>query len=91
MARGEKIPIPPRPWWHYALIVLFVALMIFTGISLYRSGASGWAWALWAVIFSILGTILYQTLTSKKNSSGGFSKGSFGGGFSGGGGASGSW
>lgn len=89
LARGEQPPIPPRPWWHYALIVAFVALMIGTIISLLQNGSSGWAWVFWGIVFSVLGTILYHLLTSRSSS--GFGGGSFGGGFSGGLGASGSW
>lgn len=92
MARGLELPKVSRPWWHYALIVGFVALLIFTVVSLIRGGASGWAWLFWALVFGLIGTLLYQMLASRSSSSGGgFSGGSFGGGFSGGGGASGSW
>ncbi len=93
MARGETIPTPPRPAWHYFAVVGFFGLMIFTVVSLIRRGSSGWAWLFWGVIFAILGSILYHVLTSsaRGGSGGGFSGGSFGGGFSGGGGASGSW
>jgi uncharacterized protein len=90
MARGEKIPVPPRPMWHYLVVVGFVGLVIFTIFSLIRRGSSGWAWLFWGAIFAILGVLLYKMLTSR-GGSGGFSGGSFGGGFSGGGGASGSW
>ncbi|MCA9180314.1 MAG: hypothetical protein KDA51_02655, partial [Planctomycetales bacterium] len=61
-----------------------------TIVSLVRNGSSGWAWVFWGVVFAILGTILYQVLTSR-GSSGSFGGGSFGGGSSGGGGATGSW
>lgn len=91
MARKLELPTRPRPWWHYALVVGFVALAIFTIVSLVRNGSSGWAWVFWGVVFSILGAVLYEMLTSKGNGGGGFSGGSFGGGSSGGGGATGSW
>lgn len=95
MAEGLALPAPPtkpRPWWHYALIVAFVGLAIFTVISLIRRGSSGWAWLMWAAIFGLIGYMLYQFLqSSRRSGGGGFSGGSFGGGFSGGGGASGSW
>jgi uncharacterized protein len=93
MARGLELPKKPRPWWHYLLIVAFVGLAIFTIVSLIRRGASGWAWILWAAVFSLVGYLLYSFLTRSSSSSdgGGFSGGSFGGGFSGGGGATGSW
>jgi len=92
MGRDLELPRVPRPWSHYALVIGFIGLAVFTAVSLFRRGASGWAWILWGVVFSVLGTILYSMLTSSGNSSGGgYSGGSFGGGFSGGGGASGSW
>lgn len=85
-------PTPARPWWHYLLIVGFTLLAVFTGVSLYRRGASGWAWIFWAGLFTVVGMVLYQMLrNSGSGGSGGFSGGSFGGGSSGGGGASGSW
>lgn len=89
MGRKLELPTSPRPWWHYALVVGFVGLGVFTIVSLVRNGSSGWAWVFWAFVFAILGTILYQMMTSRN--SGGSSGGSFGGGSSGGGGATGSW
>lgn len=92
MARKLELPTVPRPAWHYLAMVGFIGLAIFTIVSLARRGASGWAWAFWAVVFAVIGTILYQMLTQRSsNSGGGFRGGSFGGGFSGGGGATGSW
>jgi len=91
MGRKLELPTRPRPWWHYALVVGFIGLAIFTIVSLVRRGASGWAWIFWGVVFAIVGTILYQILTSRGSGGGGFSGGSFGGGSSGGGGATGSW
>lgn len=91
MARGEKIQPPPRPWWHYGLVALFGVLLVGTAINLAQSGASGWAWAFWAAIFTVLGFLLHALLTNSGGSRG-YSGGSFGGGgFSGGGGATGSW
>ncbi len=89
MGRKLELPTRPRPWWHYALVVGFISLAIFTIVSLVRRGSSGWAWIFWGIVFAIVGTILYQMLTSRD--SGSFSGGSFGGGSSGGGGATGSW
>jgi len=86
MGRKLEIPTQPRPWWHYALVVGFIGLALASAVSLKRSGASGWAWALWGLVFSVLGYLLYQMLTSQGGRSG-----SFGGGSSGGGGATGSW
>lgn len=88
------------PEWVPIAVVMLVGVGIFTAVSLYRSGASGLAWAMWAAIFAILGAILYSMATSNRHrgggyfgggGGGGFSGGSFGGGFSGGGGSSGSW
>ncbi|QDS89931.1 hypothetical protein EC9_41330 [Rosistilla ulvae] len=91
MARKLQLPTRPRPWWHYALVVGAIGLGIFTVVSLVRNGSSGWAWLFWGAVFTVLGVILYQLLTSRGGSSGGFGGGSFGGGSSGGGGATGSW
>ena len=89
MANGETVEPPPRPWWHYGLVVLVVILVIFTIVSLIRRGSSGWAWLFWAAVFRLLFIcslgLLLQTIVD------GFGGGAFGGGFSGGGGASGSW
>lgn len=93
MARGEVIEPPPRPLWHYGLALAFVALMAASAASLAKSGASGWAWVFWGIVFSVLGWVLWTILTSpaRSSSGGSFGGGSFGGGFSGGGGATGSW
>ncbi len=92
MARGQRLPMPPQPWWHYALGMAAMGLMIFTIISLIRRGMSGWAWLFWGALFGVIGYVLYSMLSNAGQSSGGgFSGGSFGGGFSGGGGATGSW
>lgn len=90
MARGLELPAPVRPWWLFPAIAVGIGLMIFTVVSLIRSGASGWAWLFWAAIFGVIFFILIQML---RNSGGGagFGGSSFGGGFSGGGGATGSW
>jgi hypothetical protein len=75
------------------------ALLLWTVLSLLRSGSQGYAWGFWSVIFSILWTMLSWVFSSRhhhhgwgSHSSGG-SWGSRGGGgsSSGGGGASGSW
>ena len=92
---GQGQHRPQTPAWFPIAVVMLVGVAIFTAVSLYRSGASGLAWAMWAAIFAILGAILYAMATSNRHSGGssggGFSGGSFGGGFSGGGGSSGSW
>ncbi|MGY8771019.1 MAG: TPM domain-containing protein [Pirellulales bacterium] len=90
MGRGLEIPIAPTPWWHYAVVIGFIGLGIFTVVSLIRQGASGWAWLFWGVVFTVIGTVLYH-LSQNSGGGSGFSGGAFGGGSSGGGGASGSW
>lgn len=94
-----KLSPPVRPDWFWPAVAVTVFLAIFTAVSMVRSGSSGWAWALWAVVFGVIGFILYALATSSGRHSrggfggggGGFSGGSFGGGFGGGGGATGSW
>jgi len=92
LARSKPLPVveqPPRPFWHWLVILAVVGLAIFTGVSLHRRGSSGWAWLLWAAVFTIIGVVIHHLLSER--SGGGFGGGSFGGGSSGGGGASGSW
>lgn len=91
MARDLQMPTRPRPTWHYVVAAIFFGLAIFTAVSLYRRGSSGWAWLIWAAIFAGVGAVLYQMASDRSSGGGGFSGGSFGGGFSGGGGATGSW
>jgi uncharacterized protein len=85
MARGLGLPRRKTPWWVPVLFVGSIALTIGVIVSLFKSGRSGWGWALLAA----LGVMLFFALRSAAK--GGGSGGSFGGGFSGGGGASGSW
>jgi len=91
MARKLSLPTKPVPASHYLLFFGFIALAIFTAVSLARKGASGWAWATWAAIFTVLGIILYTLAKNSGGGGGSYSGGSFGGGSSGGGGATGSW
>jgi len=93
MARNLSLPTKPVPASHYVLFFGFIAMAIFTAVSLVRRGASGWAWATWAAIFTVIGIILYTLAKNSGGSGGGggYSGGSFGGGSSGGGGATGSW
>jgi len=85
MARGLALPKPKTPWWIIPLFMLGIAAVIGVIVSLFKSGRSGWGWALIAG----LGVLIFFILRSAASSRG--SGGSFGGGFSGGGGASGSW
>ena len=91
MARKLSLPTKPIPASHYMLFIGFIGMAIFTAVSLARRGASGWAWATWAAIFTVIGIILYTLAKNSGGSGGGYSGGSFGGGSSGGGGATGSW
>jgi len=91
MARGLEVPQPPKPQWYYPSMAILIGLTIFTAVSLYRRGASGWAWLFWGIVFTILFAILQALARGSSRGGGGYSGGSFGGGFSGGGGASGSW
>ena len=89
MARKLELPSQPRSASDYLVPLLFVGLAIFTAVSLYRRGASGWAWLFWGGVFTVLWFAMRTMATNR--GSGGFGGGSFGGGSSGGGGASGSW
>jgi uncharacterized protein len=85
MARGLALPRPESPWWAPWLMVALLVLVVWIIISLFKSGRSGWGWAL----IAFLGVALFFLLRSAASSGG--SGGAFGGGSSGGGGASGSW
>lgn len=91
MARDLQLPTREITQTEIIIGLVVIGLIIFTVVSLIRKGSGGWAWVFWAVIFGIIGTVLYQMMTSRGGSSGSFGGGSFGGGFSGGGGATGSW
>jgi len=87
-SQGQGQHRPQTPAWFPIAVIMVIGIAIFTGISLFRSGASGLAWAMWAGVFAILGAILYAMANSNRNSGGGFfggGSGGFGGGSSGGG------
>lgn len=90
MARELTIPSPPKPSWYYPTMIGLVLLAVFTFVSLYRRGSSGWAWVFWAALFTVA-FFLLRAAASNSSSSGGYGGGSFGGGSSGGGGSTGSW
>lgn len=90
MARKLELPSRPRSASDYIVPLVFVGLAIFTAVSLYRRGASGWAWLFWVGVFTVVWFAL-RTMAQNRGGGGGFGGGSFGGGSSGGGGASGSW
>jgi uncharacterized protein len=85
LARGLALPKPPRPWWLLPAIIGFVLLSIGVVFSLFKSGHSGWGWAVIAALGVLLFFLLRVAAKGASSSSG------FGGGSSGGGGASGSW
>lgn len=85
MARGLELPKPKTPWWFWPALIGGLILMIVMIINLFKSGRTGWAWALLAA----LGIFLFFIIRTILSSSG--SGGGFGGGSSGGGGATGSW
>ena len=82
MARGLSLPKATPPWWVLPLTIIGAILLVLLIINLFKTGRSGWAWALIAAI----AVMLFFMLRSAASSGGGF-----GGGFSGGGGATGSW
>ncbi len=85
MARGLQLPRPKQPWWALPLLIALIALVVGVIVSLFKSGRTGWGWAL----IIALGALLFFLLRAAARSGG--SGGAFGGGSSGGGGASGSW
>ena len=85
LARGLALPKPKQPWWSLPALIGIALLLAFMVFNLFKTGHSGWAWALIAGI----GVALFMLLRSAANSGG--SSGGFGGGSSGGGGATGSW
>ena len=88
LARGlalPQLPQPKQPWWVLPLMLGGFALIIGVIVNLFKTGRSGWGWALIAG----LGVLIFMILRGMASSRG--SGGGFGGGSSGGGGASGSW
>ena len=85
MARGLELPKPKSPWWFWPALIGGLVLIIVMIVNLFKSGRTGWAWALIAA----LGVVLFFIIRAMLSSAG--SGGGFGGGSSGGGGATGSW
>lgn len=83
MARGLQLPKPTPPWWFWPAVIVGGIGLVLMIINLFKTGRSGWAWALIAAI----GLLLFFILRN----AGSGSSGGFGGGSSGGGGATGSW
>lgn len=84
MARGLALPMPTPPKWLLPSLIIGGILFVLMIINLFRSGRSGWAWALIAALAALIFFAL-------RNANSGSSAGGFGGGTSGGGGATGSW
>lgn len=91
MARKLTLPTKPKSTAEIIIPIVFVGLAIFTTVSLYCRGSSGWAWLMWGGVFAAAWYFLRTMSQQSSSGGGGFSGGSFGGGSSGGGGASGSW
>jgi uncharacterized protein len=91
MARDLEIPSRPKPDWYYPAMIGLVLLAVFTFVSLYRRGSSGYAWLFWSAVFIALFFMLRAAASSSSSGSSGYSGSSFGGGSSGGGGSTGSW
>jgi len=86
MARGLQLPKPKSPWWFLPAMVGGAIFLGFVINNLFKTGRSGWAWALIAATAVVVFFVLRNLASSNGGSSGGF-----GGGSSGGGGATGSW
>jgi len=84
MARGLQLPKPTPPWWFWPAVIIGGIGFVLLIINLFKTGRSGWAWALIVAV----GLLLFFIL---RNAGSGGSGGGFGGGSSGGGGATGSW
>lgn len=80
-----------QPGWYLPAMLVLIGLAIFTGVSLFRQGSSGWAWAFWAGLFTILFLVLKELSDSRhrrRNDSSSFWGGGSSG-FDGGGGSTG--
>lgn len=84
IARGLPLPTPSVPTAMLVLMIGGGLLLVFLIINLFRTGRTGWAWALIAAIGAL---IFFAMRNSGNGSSGGFGGGSS----DGGGGSTGSW
>lgn len=80
----------PVPWYQFYMWELIggvaSCVLLLAGVSLIKSGRRGWGWAIFALAFGLIMSILFSVFNSKGDSD------SFGGGSSDGeGGASGDW
>ena len=85
MARGLGLPPPATNWGFIIGIVVFFIVGIAVAISLFKSGRTGWAWAVIALLVLVF-LFLWRVGAANRGSGGAFQGGS-----SGGGGATGSW
>jgi uncharacterized protein len=58
MARGQAPPRPPIPQEELLGLAGGGLLLLWTIVSLMRSGSAGWAWAFWRIVFGILWEVL---------------------------------
>lgn len=89
MARGLALPSPYLSPEEVAAWAAAGLSALAIGISLVRSGRSGWGWALLGLGVSLLGSLVWRWGSTQRDS--GDSGAGSGGGSSGGGGATGSW
>lgn len=82
LVRGLELPKEKIPTWQIIAFIVGILFIIAAIVSLFRSGRSGWAWALIIALGIILSALFWLSRISG---------GGFGGGSGGGGGASGSW
>lgn len=85
MARGLALPKPQMHWGFIIGVVVFFVVGIAVAISLFKSGRTGWGWAVIALLVAVF--LLLLRIAAINRGSGG----AFQGGSSGGGGATGSW
>jgi uncharacterized protein len=63
MARELELPRPPLTSEQWLTLAGAGALLLWTVISLVRSGSEGWAWGFWSFIFGMLWWFLQLTLS----------------------------
>lgn len=86
VARGLALPKMSVPLYVAGPLLLLVLIALgFLVNNLFKTGRTGWAWA----VLAFIGIVLFFILRTLLSNRGG--RGTYGGGFSGGGGASGGW
>ena len=58
IARGLDLPKPTPPWWFWPALIGAAIGLVALIVNLFRSGRSGWAWALIVAI----GVMLFMAL-----------------------------